>query len=90
MAAPKKIKLKLTKGNTFSCNLMNDLSNSETYLKWILVFLCVKEEKKLAEILHATMDTLSKIQVEVTKYFKVPKKESMELQYPAVTMYLDR
>ena len=40
----KKIKLKLGEGNTFTCNLMNNSSNAQSYLKWILFS---KEEKKL-------------------------------------------
>ena len=29
------IKVRLPKGNQFTCDLMNDASNTETYLKWV-------------------------------------------------------
>jgi hypothetical protein len=49
VSKPERIKIKLTEGNTLTCNLMNDSSNTEAYLKWILVYLHVREEKKLDE-----------------------------------------
>ena len=36
VSEPEKTKHKLSEGNMFPCNLMNDSSNSKTYLKWIL------------------------------------------------------
>jgi hypothetical protein len=61
VSEPKMIKLKLAEGNIFTCNLMNDSSNSETYLKWILVYLHVREGKELDEKLTATMEILAKV-----------------------------
>jgi hypothetical protein len=51
-------------------------------MKWILVFLCVKEEKKPNENLQATMDTLAKVQGEVNKLSKIPKRESVRSEKP--------
>jgi hypothetical protein len=75
---PETINLKLAEDNTFTCNLMNDLFIFETYLKWILVYLCVREEKKLDEKLQATMWRLVKVREEVKKLSKIPKKESAD------------
>jgi hypothetical protein len=57
---------------------MDDSSNSETYLKWILVFIRIKEEKKLDEVLQATTEMFTKVHEDVKKYSKVPKKKSVE------------
>ncbi len=48
------------------------------YLKWILGYLHVREEKKLDEKLQATMEIPAKIQEEVKKLSKFPKKDSKE------------
>ena len=77
VSKPKRTKLKLANRNTFTCNLMNDSSNTETYLKWNLVYLHVREEKKLDEKLTMAMELLKKVQEEVKKLQKVPKNESM-------------
>ena len=76
ISKPKKINLKLAEGNTFTFNLMNNSSNAKTYLKLILVYLRVREERKLDEKLTTIMETLKKILEEVKKLQKVPKKES--------------
>ena len=73
----KKIKLNLGEGNTFTCNLMKDSSNAEFYLKWNLIFLCVKEKKKLDKKLAATFKLLKKVLEDVKKFLKIPKKESI-------------
>ncbi len=78
VTAPQRIKLKLTEDNQFSCNLMDDSSNSETYLKWLLVFICVKDEKKLNLTLEVAAEALTKVQEDVRKHSKIPKRESVE------------
>jgi hypothetical protein len=74
VTAPQSIKLKLLEGNQFSCNLMDDSSNSETYLKWLLVFIHIKEEKKLDSTLEVAAEALTKVQEDS----KVPKRESVK------------
>ncbi len=46
---PNGIKIKLPGGNQFQCNLMSNAGSAETYLKWIQVFICVLDQKKLHE-----------------------------------------
>ena len=75
---PNKIKIKLLDGDTFLCNLMSNASNPESYVKWILVFLRVMEEKKLRKKLATSSESLKKVLKNVKKFKKVPKKESME------------
>jgi hypothetical protein len=57
---------------------MDDSSNSETYLKWLLVFIHVKEEKKLNAALEVATEALTKVQEDVKKHSKIPKRESVE------------
>ena len=75
---PVNIKIKLLEGDTFLCNLMSNASNPESYVKWILVFLHVMEEKKLRKKLATSSESLKKVLKNVKKFKKVPKKESME------------
>ncbi len=75
---PNKIKIKLLEGNTFQCNLMSDASNTKSYVKWILVFLHIMEEKKLDKKLVTCLESLKKVPKDLKKHSKVPKKESME------------
>jgi hypothetical protein len=44
---PDSIKVRLPKGDQFTCDLMNDASNTETYLKRIQVYIRVLDEKNL-------------------------------------------
>ena len=75
VTAPQSIKLKLLEGNQFSCNLMDDSSNSETYLKWLLVFIHIKEEKKLDSTLEVAAEALTKVQEDVRRHSKIPKRD---------------
>ena len=59
VTAPQRIKLKLTEGNQSTCNLMDDSSDSKTYLKWLLMFIPVKEEKKLNATLKVATEALT-------------------------------
>ena len=38
---PDKIKIEVLEGDTFQCNLMEDASNSETYIEWYYNYLRV-------------------------------------------------
>ena len=53
---------------------MDDSSNSETYLKWLLVFIHIKEEKKLDSTLEVAAEALTKVQEDS----KIPKRESVK------------
>ena len=57
---------------------MSDASNAESYVKWILVFLCIMEEKKLGKKLATISESLKKVLEDLKKHSKIPKKESME------------
>ena len=57
---------------------VSDPSNAESYVKWILVFLCIMEEKKLGKKLAIISKSLKKVLKELKKHSKVPKKESTE------------
>ena len=46
-------------------------------MKWNLIFLCVKEKKKLDKKLAATFKLLKKVLEDVKKFLKIPKKESI-------------
>jgi hypothetical protein len=54
---PDSIKVRLPKGDQFTCDLMNNASNMETYLKWIQVYIRVLGKKNLRVPLDvATME----------------------------------
>ena len=36
---PDSIKVRLPKGDQFTCDLMNDASNTKTYLKWVQIYI---------------------------------------------------
>jgi hypothetical protein len=75
---PDSIKVKLPKGDQFTCDLMNNASNTETYLKWIQVYICVLGKKNLRVLLDvATMDQ-KKLLEDLKKFLKVPKREAVE------------
>jgi hypothetical protein len=57
---------------------MSDASNAQSYVKWILVFLCIMEEKKLGKKLGTISESLKKVLEDLKKHYKIPKKESME------------
>ena len=54
---------------------MDDSSNSETYLKWLLVFIHIKEEKKLDSTLEVAAEALTKVQEDVRRHSKIPKRD---------------
>ena len=73
-----KIKIKLLEGDTFTCSLMGDSSNAETYMKWYFVYLWVISEKKFDKKLLACAKTLKEALEDLKKPFKIPKKESKD------------
>ncbi len=44
---PDSVKVRLPKGNQYTCDLMNDASNAETYVKWVQVYIRVLGKKNL-------------------------------------------
>ncbi len=78
LTEPDSVKVRLPKGDQYTCDLMNNASNAETYLKWIQVYLCVLGEKNLnAPLDNATVDR-KKLLKDFKKFSKVPKKEVAE------------
>ena len=73
---PNSIKIKLPGGDQFTCDLMNNAGNGETYLKWIQVFYRVLDKKKLRGQLDVTSEALKKVLKSMRKFLKVPKRET--------------
>ncbi len=54
---PDSVKVRLPKGDQYTCDLMIDASNAETYLKWVQVYICILGKKNLRAPLDvATVD----------------------------------
>jgi hypothetical protein len=68
----------LPKGNQFSCDLMNDASNTEMYLKWFQVYIRVLGKKNLHVPLDIATVERKKLLVDLKKFLKVPKREAAE------------
>ena len=75
---PDSIKVRLPKGDQFTCDLMNNASNTETYLKWIQVYIRMLGKKNLRVPLDVTTVDRKKLHKDMKKFLKVPKKESAE------------
>jgi hypothetical protein len=75
---PDSIKVRLPGGNQFTCDLMDDASNTEMYLQWIQVYIRVLGEKNLWVPLHVTTTERKKFHEEMKKFLKVLKKETPE------------
>ena len=75
---PDSIKVRLPKGNQFTFDLMNNASNTETYLKWVQVYDRVLGKKKLRVPLNVATVELKKLLKDMKKFLKVPKKETAE------------
>ena len=71
---PNQIKIKLPGGDQFTCDLMHDAGNSETYLKWIQIYDCILGKKKLREKLDVATESFVKVFKEMKKFLKVPKR----------------
>jgi hypothetical protein len=75
---PDTVKVKLPNGDQYVCNLMNDASNAETYLKWYQMYLRVLDNQKLRPPLDATTLEFKKLQEDVKKLSKIPRRETPE------------
>jgi hypothetical protein len=78
ITGPDSVKVRLPKGDQYTCDLMSNASNAETYLKWVQVYICVLGKKNLRAPLDvATMDHKTLLK-DFKKFSKVPKKEVAE------------
>ena len=75
---PNTIKIKLPGGDQFTCDLMNDADNAETYLKWIQVYDHVLGKKNLRANLDVATKEQKKLLKEMKKFLKIPKRETPE------------
>ena len=75
---PDSIKVRLPKGNQFTCDLMNNTSNTEMYLKWVQVYIRLLGEKNLRVPLNIATVESKKLLKDIKKFLKVPKKETSE------------
>jgi hypothetical protein len=57
---------------------MNNASNTETYLKWIQVYICVLGEKNLCLLLDVATVDQKKLLKDFKKFLKVPTNEAAE------------
>ncbi len=78
LTEPDSVKVKLPKGDQYTCDLMHDASNTETYLKWFQTYLCVLGKKELRVPLDAATRTRKKLLEDLKKFSKAPKKELTE------------
>ncbi len=74
---PDSVKVRLPKGDQYTCDLMNNASNAETHLKWIQVYFCVLGKKNLRALLDIATVDCKKLLKDFKKFSKVPKKEVM-------------
>ncbi len=75
---PDSVKVRLPKGDQYTCDLMNDVSNAETYLKWIQVYIGVLGKKNLRAPLDVATVERKKLLEDLKKFLKVPKREAAE------------
>ena len=75
---PDSIKVRLPKGDQFTCDLMNNVSNTETYLKWIQVYIHVLGKKNLRVPLDVATVDQKKLLEDLKKFLKVLKREAAE------------
>jgi len=75
---PDTVKVKLPTGDQYVCDLMHDASNAETYLKWYQTYLRVLDMQKLCIPLDVATQGFKKLQEDVKKLLKTPKRETPE------------
>jgi hypothetical protein len=78
LAEPDSVKVKLSQGDQYTCDLMHDASNAKTYLKWFQTYLCVLGEKELRAPLDGATVEQRNLLEEFKKFSKAPKKEVAE------------
>ena len=75
---PDSVKVRLPKGDQYTCDLMNHASSAETYLKWVQVYIRVLGKKNLRAPLDAATVVCKKLLEDFKKFSKVPKMEVVE------------
>ena len=75
---PDSVKVRLPKGDQYTCDLMNNASNAKTYLKWIQVYICILGKKNLCAPLDIATVDCKKLLKDFKKFSKVPNKEVAE------------
>ncbi len=75
---PDSVKVRLPKGDQYTCDLMNNASNAETYLKWVWVYIHILGETNLRAPLNVATVECKKLLKNFKKFSKVPKKEVAE------------
>jgi hypothetical protein len=75
---PDCIKVRLPRGDQFTCDLMNNVSNTERNLKWIQVYDLVLGKKNLWAPLDVSTTEAKKLHKEMKKFLKVSNKETPE------------
>ncbi len=78
LTEPDSVKVRLPKGDQYTCDLMNDASNAATYLKWIQVYLHVLGKKNLRAPLDAATVDRKKLLKDFKKFSKALKREVAE------------
>jgi hypothetical protein len=73
---PDSVKVRLPKGDQYTCDLMNDSNNAETYLKWVHVYIHVLGKKNLCSPLDVAPVDCKKLLEDFKNFSKVPKKDS--------------
>ncbi len=76
LTKPDSVKVRLPKGDQYTCDLMNNASNAETYLKWIQVYLRVLGEKNLRVPLDAAAVDRKKLPEISRSSPRLPRRKS--------------
>jgi hypothetical protein len=71
---PDSIKVRLPKGDQFTCDLMNNANNMETYLKWIQFYIHILGKKNLRVPLDVATVDQKKLLEDLKKFLKFPKR----------------
>jgi hypothetical protein len=72
LTEPDSVKVRLPKGNQYTCDLMRDASNTETYLKWFQTYLRVLGKKELKAPLDTATVERRKLLEDFKKFSKAP------------------
>ncbi len=78
LTEPDSVKVRLPKGDQYTCDLMHDASNAETYLKWFQTYLRVLGKKELHAPLDAATMERRKLLKDFKTFSKAPKREVAE------------
>ena len=72
LTEPDSVKVKLPKGDQYTCDLMHAASNAKIYLKWFQTYLCVLGEKELCASLDSATVEGRKLLEKFKKFSKAP------------------